>query len=72
MQRTPANLLQLWFKEPDAAIKLGRKLISAAMRLGAQLSGAQADAEMSGSDGDPEKCTNARLATEESPRSIRA
>lgn len=42
---SPTNLLQLWFKEPDAAIKLGRKLISAGMRLGAQLSGAVATDE---------------------------
>ena len=42
---SPANLLQLWFKEPDAAIKLGRKLISAGMRLNAQLSGARANTE---------------------------
>lgn len=69
-RESPTNLLQLWFKEPDAAIKLGRKLISAGMRLGAQLSGAQANSEVPGSDEDPEKC--ARVATDESPGSTRA
>lgn len=36
------NLLQLWFKEPDTVLKLGRDLISAAMRLAAQKAGTQA------------------------------
>lgn len=32
----PVNLLQLWFKEPDTVIRLGRDLISAGMQLAAQ------------------------------------
>lgn len=33
----PINLLQLWFKEPDTVIELGRELVTAGVRLKAQL-----------------------------------
>jgi hypothetical protein len=62
-RESPTNLLQLWFKEPDTAIKLGRKLISAGMRLDAQLSAARVSTEVPGSDEEPEECAGAREVT---------
>jgi hypothetical protein len=36
-ESSPANLLQLWFKDPDIVMALGRELTTAGMRLAAQL-----------------------------------
>lgn len=44
-EMSPLNMLQLWFKEPGTITKLGSELISAGMRLDAQLADARAKAE---------------------------
>jgi hypothetical protein len=61
-RESSTNMLQLWFTEPDTAIKLGRKLISAGMRLKAQLSGAPTNTEVSRSDEDPKECASPHVA----------
>jgi hypothetical protein len=33
----PINLLQLWFKDPDVVMSLGRELVTAGIKLAAQL-----------------------------------
>lgn len=44
----PRSLLQLWFKDPEEAVQLGRDLITESMKLAAQLQASESDTADSG------------------------
>lgn len=49
-ETSPINLLQLWFKNPDTVVALGRELTTAGMRLAAQLRTSSPDSADFGQD----------------------